>query len=413
MQKIDEEDSAVSKPLSGIARFKRNLRELPGTLTFTAWLAGLVAVLIAYSSALVIVFQAANNAGLDRAHLSSWIWALTVGSGATSILLCLWYRQPIVIAWSIAGSALLVNSLGRYPLEQAVGAYLVAGVAVAALGWLGLFRRMLALVPPPIAMGMLAGVLLHFGTNLFVALPQQPVLVLVMLVVFFLLRRQKSRIPIVGALVAGVIVAFFSGELHFQELSLELAVPVWVTPEFNFNAIIGLSLPLFVLAITSQDAPGLAVMQAAGYKTPIDGPIAFTGLTSILTAPFGGHGLNLAAIMSVICTSPEAHPDPDKRYGAGITAGIWFMVLGSFGATAVALFAGFPKALIAALAGLAMFGSIISSLTAAVIAPEERDAAVLAVLITASDITLLGIGAPFWGLVGGVLTSRFLKSVKA
>ena len=405
------EDRVISEPSSGLAGFKRNLRDLPGTLTLNAWLIGLVAVLIAYSSALVVVFQAATNAGLDRAHLSSWIWALTVGSGVTSLLLCLWYRQPILIAWSLAGSALLASSLGRYPLEQAVGAYLVAGLAVAILGWLGLFRRMLALVPTPIAMAMLAGVLLHFGTGLFGAFPQQPLLISAMFVVFFTLRRLKSRVSIVGALVVGVIIAWFSGDLHFQELSLELAVPVWITPDFNPGAIVGLGLPLFVLAIASQDAPGLAVMLAAGYKTPADGPIAFTGITSILTAPFGGHGLNLSSIMSVICTSPEAHPDPDKRYGAGVTAAIWFIVLGSFGATAAALFAGFPKPLIAALAGLAMLGSILSSLTAAMADPAERDGALLALLITASDITLLGIGAPFWGLVVGVIISRFLKPI--
>ncbi len=413
LEDAESENSPASELKTGLANLKRNLRDLPKSLIPTTWLAGLVAVLIAYSSALVLVFQAATNAGMDHAHLSSWIWALTVGSGVTAILLSLWYRQPIVIAWSIAGSALLVSSLGRYTLEQAVGAYLVSGLAVVILGVLGLFSRMLALVPPPIAMGMLAGVLLHFGTGLFVVLPQQPFLVLAMFGVFFLLRRLKSRVPVVGALVVGVLIAGLSGELRFQELSLELAVPVWITPDFNINALIGLGLPLFVLAIASQNAPGLAVMQAAGYKTPVDGPITFTGITSILTAPFGGHGLNLATIMSVICLSPDAHPDPDRRYAAGITAGVWFIVFGSFGATAALLFAGFPKALIAALAGLAMLGSILSAMTAAMVDPRERDGALLALLVTASDITLLGIGAPFWGLVIGVLTSRFLKPFRS
>lgn len=404
--------NATSQPTSlpvGVAQLKRNLRDLPATLTPAAGLAGLVAVLIAYTGPLVLVFQAATNAGLDRAQLSSWIWALTVGSGLATLPLCLWYRQPIVVAWSVAGSALLVTNLSRYSLNEAVGAYIVAGLAAVIVGWTGLFRRILALVPTPIVMGMLAGVLLRFGIGLFTALPERPFIVLGMLVVFLGLRRLNFRAPTVAALAAGLLIAALTGDLHLQGLTAELAIPYFIWPEFRPGSLISLGLPLFILAIASQDAPGLAVLQSAGYKAPVDGPVIVTGLASILTAPFGGHGLNLAALMAAICASPEAHPNPDRRYGAGVAAAIWFIVLGSFGATAVTLFAGLPKALIAAVAGLAMVGAIISSIAGAMSEPQERDGALFALLLSAADVTLLGIGAPFWGLVAGVLVSQILK----
>ncbi len=399
------EEALNPDPLS----LRRNLRDLPGTLTPAAWLAGFVAVLIAYTGPLVLVFQAASNAGMAQDQLASWIWALTVGSGISSLVLCLWYRQPIVVAWSVAGSALLVTNLGHYSLPEAVGAYLIAGLAAAILGWTGLFRRILAVVPTPIVMGMLAGVLLHFGISLFTALPQQPVIVIAMLIVYLLLRRLAFRAPTVGALGVGLLIAALSGQLQFKGVKVELAVPEWIWPQFNPAVILSLGLPLFVLAIASQDAPGFAVLKSAGYEPPVNGPLIVTGLASILTAPFGGHGLNLAALMGAICASPEADPVRERRYGAGVAAAILFILFGSFGATAVTLFSGLPPALIAAVAGLAMAGAILSSLTGAMAEGRHRDGALFALLITASDITLLGIGAPFWGLVVGVVVSRILQ----
>lgn len=366
-------------------------------------------MLIAYTGPLVLVFQAAQNAGLQRDHLASWIWALTVGSGVTTLALCLWFRQPIVIAWSVAGSALLVTGLQRYPYPAAVGAYLVAGVGAAVLGWSGWFGRLLALVPQPIVLGMLAGVLLRFGTGLFAALPTRPLLVGVMVLVFLVLHRLAFRAPTLGALAAGLLVAGLTKELHLGGFVLQVARPLWVWPTFSVDVLLGLALPLFVLAIASQDAPGVAVLQSAGYTPPVNSAVLVTGLASVVTAPFGGHGLNLAALMGAICASPEAHPDLDRRYGAGVTAAIWFMLFGAFGATAVALFAGFPPTLIAATAGLAMMPALLSSLTGALTDSEERLAAVFALLITAADIRLLGIGAPFWGLVLGAVTSRLVR----
>lgn len=388
---------------------RQNLRDLPRALTPTAILAGLVAVLVAFTGPLVLVIQAADAAKLDHATLSSWILALTVGSGVLTLPLCLWYRQPIVIAWSIAGSALLVTGLQRYSLPEAVGAYLLAGIAAAVLGWSGLFGRLLAIVPTPIVLGMLAGVLLRFGVGLFTALPSRPLLVLAMGAAYFTLRAARFKAPTVGALALGLIVAGITGELRVGDLRLEIATPVWIWPVWSPSVMLGLGVPLFVLAIASQDAPGVAVLRAAGYQPVVNGPVALTGLGSIATAPLGGHGLNLAALMAAIASSPEAHPNRDLRYGAGVASGLWFILFGLFGATAAVLFSAVPRELVAAVAGLAMLPALMSSLTGAVGAEQHREGGVLALLLAAADVTLLGIGAPFWALVLGVAASRLFK----
>lgn len=387
----------------------RNLRDLPGSLTFSAVVAALVAVLVGYTGPLLIVVQAAENAGLDRSQLSSWIWAITVGSGVSALVMSLRYRQPLLAAWPAAGVALLATTLPQYSYAEAIGAYLVAAVALIALGWSGLFGRVIDRVPRSVIAGMLAGVLVRFGFGVFRALADAQVLVGAMIVTYLLLRRFNVRAPSIGTLGVGLVVAALGGQLELEHFAPALTIPVWHWPVFTPRAVLGLSLPLFVLANVSQNAPGLAVLRSFGYQTNPNGPILITGVISLLTAPFGGSGLALAAITAALCVSPEAHPDPDRRYVAGVAYGFWYILFGIFGATAVTLFAGLPRELIAAVAGLALTGALITALTNAMTEPKERDGALLAFLVTAADITLWGIGAPFWGLVIGVAANYLLR----
>ena len=230
---MDEGTPGDEREVGGAVRSSvlRNLVDLPRSLAPSTWLAGLVAVLVAYAGPLVLVFQAGQNAGLREGEIGSWVWALTVGSGVTTLVLSLWYRQPIVVAWSIAGSALLVTALSPYTLPQAVGAYLVAGLAGAVIGATGLFRRLLALVPGPIVMAMLAGVLFRFGVDVFRAVPEQPVLVLGMIAVFFALRRARFPAPTVAALAAGLLIAAGNESVAFGDVQVEATVPLWTWPE--------------------------------------------------------------------------------------------------------------------------------------------------------------------------------------
>jgi benzoate membrane transport protein len=385
-----------------LGRFWGSLRDLPQAMQLSAVMSGLVVVLVSFTGPILIIIQAGQNAGLSSSELYSWIWAVTFASGLTSLLLSLLYRQPIITAWSSAGAALLVTSLAQYGLQQAIGAYIVAAIAVTLVGFTRLFGRAMALVPQPIALGMLAGVLLRFGIGLFHVLPERPFMVILMLMVFVILRRVGFRAPTIGALLIGLGVAGVQSDVNLSQLELGLSLPQVTLPLFTPGAALGLALPLFVLTMTSQNAPGFAVLRNSGYNTPIDGPIALTGLASLAIAPLGGSGVNLAAITAAICTGPEAHPDPNRRYAAGVATGIGYMIAASLAATAVSFFSGFPPALSAAVAGLALSGAIGSSLAGALSDTHTRDAALVAMLVTASEISFFGVGAPFWGLIFGM-----------
>ncbi len=381
-----------------------NLRDLPRAMSLSAVLSGLLVIVIGTAASLVIVFQAANNGDLTEAQISSWVVAITIGSGIASIAMSLWYRMPVIAAWSTPGVALLVTSLADYTFAEAVGAYLISAIVVMLIGFTGLFGWIMARIPQPVVMGMLAGVLIKFGFGLFDVIPENPLMVISMIAVYFLLRRVNFRAPTVIALGVGLVIAALGGTIQPEPLTLSLATPLWTPPAFTLPALLGLALPLTALALTSQDAPGLAVLRSAGYTLRIDGALVITGVLSLLTAPFGGHGVTLAAITAALVTGPEAHPDPDKRYSAGVATGVWYLVIGVFGATLVSLFTILPHALIAATAGLGLANAIIGALSASMNDPDVREGGLIALLCTAANFSLFGIGAPFWGLVFGVLT---------
>jgi benzoate membrane transport protein len=376
----------------------------------SAWFAALTAIVIGYSGPLLLVFQTADNAGLSRAELTSWLWAIIVGSGVATIVLALWYRKPILVAWSTPGIALLTTTLGQYRWEEAVGAFLAAGLVMTALGVSGLFGRAMALVPQPVVLGMLAGVLLRFGIGLFTALPGEPVLIVLMIAAFVFARRSEFRAPTVAALVAGLLVAGLQGQIQIASVAPEIATPMWTWPAFSLPALLGIGLPLVVVTLASQNAAGIAVLRAQGYPdAPEDGPIAVTGAIWCLLAPFGGHGINLAALTAAVVSGPEAHPDPHQRYGTAVLTGVLKCLIGLFGATVANIMSGLPTTLIAGVSGLALLSTIATSLAGAMQEPAARESALITFLFAAAGVPLLGIASPFWGLLTGAALYTLLN----
>lgn len=384
--------------------FWQNLRDLPASISLSAIVAGFIVTLVGFTGPLLIVVQAAQSAALSPSQAASWVWAIAVGNGIFSILMSLYYRQPLIAPWPTAGAALLVTGLVGVPYAEAIGAYIVAGALLVILGWTGLFERAMALIPTPVVMGMLAGVLLRFGVDLFAKLPENPLMVLAMIAVYFILRRYRFSAPALGSLGVGVLVALIQGQMNMPPLALALTIPEITLPQFNLASLVSLALPLFALSITGQFAPGQAVLIAAGYKPRLNGILVALGGASMLMAFFGGHGQSLGALTSAMLANPEAHPDPRKRYSAAVMMGVFYTTFGAFGATVLALFSAFPAALVAAIAGLSLSGTIGSSLYSALNDARYRDAGLMAFLCTAGNFTLLGIGAPFWGLVAGMAT---------
>jgi benzoate membrane transport protein len=372
--------------------------------------AGFIAVTVGFSSTVVLLLQASQSAGIGQRGFESWVFATTLGCGIVGIALSVRFRQPILIAWSTPGAALLVGSLGGYAWPDALGAFVVAGVATAVVGVTGAFRRLLARVPPAVVMAVLAGVLLPFGLRMMQAIPDAPVLVPVMIGVYLALARLRVRGPVVGAFAVGLVIVLVAGDLRAgADLRLELASPVWTWPTFDLEAILALGLPLWVLTMTAQNATGVAVLQANGYDDPpTDASLVAVGTASAVLAPLGSHALNLAALSAAFVAGPEGGADRAKRWHAAVAAGVAYLLIAAFAGAAATLFAALPGPFVAALAGLGLLGVLATSLHAA-LGEEPREPALLALLVAASGVTLLGVGAAFWGLVVGIAAAAFLR----
>ncbi|MBX8520867.1 benzoate/H(+) symporter BenE family transporter [Pseudomonas cichorii] len=378
----------------------------------SAVVAGFIAMMTGCTSSLVLMLQAGQTAGLSTGQMSSWLLSMFIGMAVCSIGLSLRYRTPISVAWSTPGAALLITTLGGVGYPEAIGAFITCSILVIICGMTGSFERLVKRLPASLAAALLAGILFKIGSDIFIAVQHRTGLVLAMFFTYLLIKRISPRYSVLAALVVGIAAASLLGLLNFNDVTLEVATPVWTTPSFSLAATISISIPLFVVAMTSQNMPGIAVLRADGYHTPSSPLITATGITSLLTAPLGCHGLNLAAISAAICTSPNAHEDKSKRYTAAVWCGVFYGVAGIFGATLAALFAAFPKELVLSIAALALFGSLINGLTVAMNEPREREAALITFMVTASGLTLFSIGSALWGIVAGVLTLVILNTRK-
>ena len=372
-------------------------------MPISALTAGFIAVLVGFTSSVVVVFQAAAALGATPEQTASWIWALGLGMGLTSLGLSLWYRQPVLTAWSTPGAALLVTAGAGVPMDQAVGAFVVCALLIVVSGLTGAFARVMGRIPVSLASALLAGVLVRFALEGFASVQSQPLLVAVMFVVYLLGRRWAPRYAVPAVLLAGVAVAWAQGQLQLGQVQWALATPVFTMPVFSLSAIIGIALPLFVVTMASQNLPGVAAQRASGFDTPVSPVITVTGLATLVLAPFGAYALNLAAITAAICMGREAHEDPQQRWLASAAAGVFYIVVGLMGGAVVGLIAAFPKELVLAVAGLALLGTIGSGLAAAMKDEGQREAALVAFVVTASGLSLWGVGSAFWAVVAAGL----------
>ncbi|WP_413483298.1 benzoate/H(+) symporter BenE family transporter [Morganella psychrotolerans] len=369
---------------------------------------GLVAVLIGYASSVAIILQALDVAGLDAAQTGSWLMMLGIGMGVTTIGLSLWYKMPVLTAWSTPGIALLVTSLSGVTINEAVGVFIFASGLMFLCGITGIFARLMAHIPRTIASAMLAGILLRFGLNAFDALEVNFILCAAMLAAYVLTRRRFPLYAIIATLITGIAVAALRGELHFVQSGAIFTLPSFVMPEFTLTSVVSVGIPFFIVSLASQNAPGIAILQANGYPPHTSVLLTWSSLAALLLAPWGGFSICIAAITAAVCMAPDVHPDPAKRYIASVWAGVFYLLAGVFGGAIFMLFNGFPAVLIHVLAGLALLTTLMNSLHQSLADENGRDAAVICFLLTASGITLLGISSAFWGLLGGIAAHYLL-----
>ena len=371
--------------------------------------AGLVSVIVNYGGTFILVFQAAQVAGLSPELTASWVWSVSIGVGLSGLVLSWRFREPIITAWSTPATT---------PYAEAVGAYLVSAAAFVLLGVSGYFEKVIRMIPPGVAAGLLAGILLQFGIGAFAGVSVDPLLAALLIGAYVVLKRLSARYAVVGILLLGLAFLLLQGRVDLSGLELRLAAPVFTLPVFSLNALLSVALPLFLITLTGQYMPGMLVLRNDGFRTSANPIIAVTGLGSLLMAPFGSHAFNLAAITAAICTGKDAHEEPAKRWIAGVAAGVFYILVGVFGVTLAALFMAFPATFITTLAGLALLGTLGGSLASAMADARSREAALITFLAAAADISLFGIGGAFWGLVIGlaafaVLNGRLPRRVPA
>ncbi|ATH98842.1 benzoate/H(+) symporter BenE family transporter [Alcaligenes faecalis] len=371
--------------------------------------AGLISVIVNYGGTFILVFQAAKVAGLSPELTASWVWSISIGVGVTGLLLSWVSREPIITAWSTPAAAFLVTALATTPYEEAVGAYLISAAAFVVLGLSSYFERLIRLIPNGIAAGLLAGILLQFGIGAFGSMTLDPKLAGLLILAYLIIKRFSARYAVVGILILGLSFLLLEHRVDLSGLKLELAAPVFTMPVFTLNALLSVALPLFLITLTGQYMPGMLVLRNDGFRTSANPIVWVTGLGSLVMAPFGSHAMNVAAITAAICTGPEAHQDPSKRWVAGIAAGVFYILVGVFGVTLAAVFMAFPATFITTLAGLALLGTIGGSLAGAMADIKSREAALITFLASAANITLFGIGGAFWGLVIGLLAYFILN----
>ncbi len=386
--------------------------------SLSAATAGFVAVLVGFTSSVAIVFSAALAFKATPEQLTSWIWALGIGMGVCTLVPSLILRKPVMVAWSTPGAAVLAvagvagASGAGYSMNEAVGAFMICATLITLAGVTGWFEKLMDRIPMAIAAALLAGVLARFGMQGFVAAQTDWILVSLMLLTYLLCKRWNARYAVVFTLIIAIIFIAFRADSTPANITFTLAKPVLVMPEFSWGAAISLALPLFIVTMASQNLPGVAAIRASGFQLPLSKIISMTGIATFLLAPFGGFALNLSAITAAICMGKEAHPDADKRYIASSVCGIIYIFIGLFASIVTALLTAFPKELIAAIAGLALLGTIAGGLATALQDEKHRDAAIITFLVTLSGVTLAGIGAAFWGVVAGSL-ALFVQNYRA
>jgi benzoate membrane transport protein len=382
---------------------------LPPPASFSA---AAVATVIGFGGTVALVVQAGQAMGASPAQIISMVTALCLGIGLPGAVLSWRLKMPVVLAWSTPGAALLAASTLGLGWSTAVGAFVIAGLLMVLTGLVPALGRLAERIPAAIASAMLAGVLLPFCLKLFLVFPTDMALAAGLLTVFLIMRRVAAAWALPAVLVAAFAVLALRGQVGlpagtglFGELSP-------VMPAFDWKAAISLALPLYLVTLASQNLPGLVVLRAAGYAPPAGKLIFWGGLASTLLAPFGAHGVNLAAITAAICTGPEAHPDADRRWTVGVIYGLIYLVVALFAAPLAGLFIAMPTGALAVITGLALIAPLTGSLTGMIGVAEDREAAVLTFAATASGVALFGVGSAFWGLAVGFVALAARRWIK-
>lgn len=371
--------------------------------------AGFITFLIGISVSSVLVIQAAQLLGASTAQISSWFWALGLSIGLSGLILSWKFKYPVATSWSTAGLALIIATGSGYSLNEAVAAFMICGIITAALGFFGAFERILSFIPQSLTSAMLAGVLLKFGIDVFAKLETHWGFIFTLLATYIVLKKALPRYCIVITVIVGFVICPLFMQFEIPPLNFSLTQPVWVRPDFSLQSLLGLAIPLFIINMASQYLPGIAMIKSYGYQPHVRQLVGWTGIAQAFLAPFGAFATNIAAISAAVSLDDQAHPDPQKRYIAGMSCGVFYILMGLFASTLTTLLISFPSVFIVALAGIALFATIGHNISIAFHQVDEREAALMTFLFSASGVQFFGIGSAFWGLLFGYAVYQIFR----
>lgn len=365
--------------------------------------AALTAVVVGFASTILLIMEAARAVGATPAEQASWAMALCAGMAVTSLFLSWHYRIPMITAWSTPGAALIATSAGGISYSDALGAFVVAGLLMCLAALISPLARLIERIPGSVASAMLGGVLLIYCLRVPGVAVAMPSIVILLVIAYFALRLLVPLFAVPVIVAAGVAAALTTGSFSESCCTFGVTVPVWTTPHFDLTTVLSLGIPLFLVTMASQNLPGFAVIKSAGYQPPVVGSLWTTGIGSVLLAPFGSHAINLAAITASIVTGPDCHPDPQKRWLMAWPYFVLYLVIALMAASFVEVLGALPAPLITTIAGLALFGPLMGSVIAMLKEPRDVEAALLTFLVTASGVSIAGVGSAFWGLACGLI----------
>jgi benzoate membrane transport protein len=372
--------------------------------------AGFVASLVGLTSSIAIVFSAARVLGADDAKLTSWVWAICIGMAVLTIVPSVWLRKPVMVAYSTPGAAIIATMRpGDFTMAQGVGAFIICALAIAIVGFSGIFEKLMDRIPVALASALLAGTLTRFALNGFTDAKTAPWLVAITTLTYVLMRWLAPRYAVMAVLVVGIVTAVVSNTFKTDELRWSIAKPVYTAPSFTLSALVSIAIPLFIVTMAGQNLPGVAAIRNAKYDIPISKVVGSTGVGTMILAPFGAYALNLSAITAAICMEPASHENPDRRYTAAISNGGFYLLAGIFGTSITGALKAFPPELVHIIAALALLPTVGANLANATRDESRREAAMLTFLITLSGVSVAKIGAPFWGIVAGVIATIILS----
>jgi benzoate membrane transport protein len=386
------------------------LKDLGGHVNSKTITAGVIAAIFGCTGPALVTINAATTAGYTQQDTVTWLFGIYVFGGLISIIMGLYYKMPIVGAYSIPGASMLGAALIGFTYNEAGASFIMAGIIVLILGVTGLMGKVMKWLPLPIVMGMIAGCMFRFGTGIVSSATALPLVCGAALLGFFVLPRLIKKFPpVLGALICGVIALIVTGGLHMEATNFSYIPPRIIVPHFNVATILSVSVPLAALVVGAENAQAIGVLYAQGYKPPVNAMTVISGFGGIAAGLVGAHNANIAGPMTAICSSEEAGPNKEGRYAAGVVNGIAFGLFGVFASFAIAFVRVIPSQLINVLAGVAMINVLINSFKDGFGSGKCRVGAFAALVIGASGISIFSIGSAFWALVGGVVISLIVE----